>query len=318
MSYAPQSQEWRSDRALLLVHGVGNAAPGDYRILQERIRELLGDKAHDFAIYQLYYDSINDWFTEKTELRERIDSMLGIVSEGVPSGTIGDLLSEFIGDVLWPVLSQAARTAVREAYLAQLKQIVLDGIAAGHRPKRQKLSIVCHSLGCFHTYEALHAAAIDPSHGLQPATHGVRFQNVVYMASPVQLIRSVASRISGLVPSHQMATLAPEGLSLPGEDALGMHVPSVNHWISITGSLDPIGGFFLRRKAEWAYMAVTGQLSIVDPQDGLVRDDEELRVVFAKSLENADRPPEVEDKNPHSWVGYVVRHAPSLKEWMTA
>ncbi|MCB9466268.1 MAG: hypothetical protein H6682_21420 [Candidatus Eisenbacteria bacterium] len=318
MSYAPQSQEWRSDRALLLVHGVGNAAPGDYRILHERIREILGDSAKDFAIYQLYYDSINDWFTEKTELRERIDSMLGIVSEGVPRGTIGDLLSEFIGDVLWPVLSQAARTAVREAYLAQLKQIVLDGIASGHRPKRQKLSIVCHSLGCFHTYEALHAAASDPSHGLQPATHGVRFKNVVYMASPVQLIRSVASRISGLVPSHRMATLDPEGLRLPGEDALGMRIESVDNWISITGSLDPIGGFFLRRKAQWAYMAVTGQLSIVDPQDGLVHDDEELRVVFAKSLENQERPPEVEDKNPHSWVGYVVRHAPSLKAWMTA
>lgn len=248
MSYAPQSQEWRSDRALLLVHGVGNAAPGDYRILHERIREILGDSAKDFAIYQLYYDSINDWFTEKTELRERIDSMLGIVSEGVPRGTIGDLLSEFIGDVLWPVLSQAARTAVREAYLAQLKQIVLDGIASGHRPKRQKLSIVCHSLGCFHTYEALHAAASDPSHGLQPATHGVRFKNVVYMASPVQLIRSVASRISGLVPSHRMATLDPEGLRLPGEDALGMRIESVDNWISITGSLDPIGGFFLGGK----------------------------------------------------------------------
>ncbi len=315
--YEPQSKQWPSDRALLLVHGVGNAGPGDYRLLLDRVRGVLGESASKTAIYQLFYDPINDWFTAKTELDERIDGMMRTVHEGLGDSPLAGMIAEFIGDVLWPVLSQAARTSIRESYLAQLKQMVLDGIESGHRPKRQNISIVCHSLGCFHTYEALHAAAAFPTHGLQPATHGVRFQNVVFMASPVQLIRAAAQRLSGLVPGRWMATLNPDGLTRPYEESFGRKVYSVDNWVSITGTLDPIGGYFMRKRAQWAYMVVSGQNSIVDPQDGLVENDEELRTIYAKSIQK-NKPPEIDDKNPHSWVGYVVRHSPQLREWLAS
>ena len=318
MTFEPQSKKWPGKRAVLLVHGVGNARPGDYRKLVARIEELLGEDASEFAIYQLFYDAINDWFAEKTGLADKLKQMTGFVQESLVGNALTDVFAEFAADVVWPVLSQSARTAIREAYLAQVKQMVLDGIQAGVRPKRQKLNIICHSLGCFHTYEAVHAAARFPSHGLQPATHGVQFENVVYMASPVQFIRSVSTKISGLIPSRWMATADPNGLFLPSEESYGSQVPSVKNWVSITGELDPVGGYFNRKLHAWAYMTLQGQDSQVDPQEHLgIKDESELERTLRASMRKG-APPEIHDKNPHSWVGYAARYSDKLHEWMTS
>ena len=318
MPFQPESKDWPHESAILLVHGVGNAQPGDYDDLVEEVRGCLGDAADRFAIYRLMYDSINDWFMEKTQFASLLGNALGFLRGKINVAGASDTMAEVIGDVLWPVMSGSARVVLREAYIAQLQQIVLDGIRAGVPAPDQQLHIICHSLGCFHTYEALHAAAGYKKYALRPATDGVRFANVIFMASPVKLIRSAAESISGIIPKRWSATLSDSGLEIPFEirPATGRKMKSVRRCISITGSLDPVGGHFFREKAEWAYMKLDGQESIIDPQDALnIGSVQELKDLLAASLRERERP-EIRINNPHSWMGYVTRHREELKQWI--
>ena len=202
--------------------------------------------------------------------------------------------------------------------------MVLDGIAAGFPPEDQTLSIICHSLGCFHTYEVLHACLNDPSQKLHPAKDGVRFANVVFMASPAQLIRSVAGSISAFVPKG-LAVLNPQGLRCPmGVSASGRRIASVKRWVSITGSLDPVGGHLLGRKLDWAYMTVppdppfTGQISMIDSQTWIQAANEaELKIVLSEAVA-ARKLGQIPLRDPHSWSEYINGHAGDLRQWFTA
>lgn len=318
MPHQLQSQAWPGKRAILLVHGIGNARPGDYQELLGHVKAMLGDAEPSTAIYQLFYDQVNDWFLAKQGLGNLLDQAIQALRGRIDDSEIGDTLADSIGDVLWPVLLADARAAVREAYIAQLKQVVQDGVAAGVPARRQKLSIICHSLGCFHTYEALHHIARFPSHLLQPATHEVRFENVIYMASPVQLIRTVADAMGSLVPNKRwLYTVQGDALSIPSETTLtGTVVKSVKRWVSITGNLDPVGGHFFRVKAPWAYMDVAGQESRIDqqfPTDVTSKSQLRERLLAARR----DRePPRITPSNPHSWENYVTNNAAELNQWI--
>ena len=320
MSFELQSHQWPARRAILLVHGIGNAKVGDYTQVVAGINSVLGDEAEQTVIYQLWYDQVNDWFAAKTELAHLITVAVKTLAQRVDDSEIGQAIAESIGDVLWPVLSANARAAAREAFLAQTKQMVQDGVASGVPARRQKLSIICHSLGCFHTYEALHHAALFPSHVLQPATHEVVFDNVVFMASPVQLIRTVAGAMGNLVPNKRwLYSVRDEGLGIPAETTLsGTVVPAVRNWVSITGDLDPVGGHFFRKKAPWAYMDVAGQTSRIDKQNALnITTRQQLVQVLRASLRER-QPPQIDAGNPHSWENYVQKNAAELRQWMTA
>lgn len=320
MPVSVQSQRWPGDRALLLVHGIGNAKPGDYVDLVQAVRASLGSEADGVAIYQLFYDQVNDWFAAKNNLGALFAQALDAVSDQIDDAELGPVLADVLGDVLWPVLVADARAAVREAYLLQLKQIVTDGVAAGIPAAHQRLSIICHSLGCFHTYETLHHAAVTKSAMLQPATHGVHFENVIFMASPVQLIRTVAMALGALVPNRRtLYTGRDDDLSLPAQvKTLGGIEPSVKRWISITGALDPVGGHFFRSKAEWAYMNVPGTTeALIDPQSPLnITTKAQLIATLQASLRDREAPV-ITPQNPHSWTAYVERNAGKLKEWLT-
>ncbi|MEP7382702.1 MAG: hypothetical protein ABI910_13520, partial [Gemmatimonadota bacterium] len=248
MTFELQTQPWTGKRAILLVHGIGNAAKGDYEQLLAEVQAMLGPALDSTVIYQLWYDQVNDWFQAKTDLGELLTTAVHALRDTINDPEMGEAIADTVGDLLWPVLVADARTAVREAYIAQLKQMVADGINSGVPARRQKLSIICHSLGCFHTYEALHHIAQFASHALQPATHEVVFDNVIFMASPVQMIRSVADTLGSLVPNRRwLYTVQGDTLSIPFETTLtGIKVPSVRRWASITGDLDPVGGFFFR------------------------------------------------------------------------
>ena len=63
MSFELQSHQWPARRAILLVHGIGNAKEGDYSQLVTGIESVLGDAAAETVIYQLWYDQVNDWFS---------------------------------------------------------------------------------------------------------------------------------------------------------------------------------------------------------------------------------------------------------------
>jgi hypothetical protein len=320
MPFKPISVNWPSNQALLFVHGVGNAKPGDYDVLVQKLREALGEENFaKLAIYPLFYDPINDWFAEKMQLSNLLTKFQALIKVRLGGDSFGAAIGEYAGDVLWPALSQSARAAVKEAYLAQLKQIVIDGIAAGHRPLRQKISILCHGLGCFHTYEALHAAAADPAHRLMPATDGVRFTNVIFTASPIQMIKTIAEQLGALIPKAGLAILEKGGIVAPSElTAGGQKVFSIKNWIAITGDLDPLGGYFFRQRADWAWMNAPNQISIVDSQQALnIRTKEELAQALSSSS-GQQGVSKVELNNPHAWIGYVDRHQQELKQWLTA
>lgn len=315
-----QSHVWKDNRALLLVHGIGNAKPGDYQDLVQAVRTALGPAGADVTIYQLFYDQVNDWFAAKNNLGALFAQALDAVADQIDDEVLGPVLADVLGDVLWPVLVADARAAVREAYLLQLKQIVSDGVAAGIPAAHQRLSIICHSLGCFHTYETLHHAAVTKSAMLQPATHGVRFENVVFMASPVQLIRTVAMKLGSLVPNRRtLYTGRDEALSIPSQvKTLGGTVTSVQRWISITGALDPVGGHFFRSKADWAYMDVPGTSeALIDAQSALNISTKAQLVATLKASLRDHEAPVITPQNPHSWTAYVERNADKLKGWLT-
>lgn len=320
MTFTPQSLPWPSDRAILLVHGIGNAREGDYTELLGHVRTLLGAQANTTAIYQLFYDQVNDWFAAKNNLGGLLQSAIGALKDQIDDSDIGETIAEVVGDVLWPVLVADARSAVREAYLWQLKQIVTDGTNAGIPARDQHLSIICHSLGCFHTYEVLHHAARFPSHTLQPSTHGVRFDNVIFMASPVQLIRSVADKLGNLVPNKRwLYSVQGDALSIPSQESLlGDSVRSVRRWVSITGNLDPVGGHFFRKRADWAFMKVDGEEpTLVDDQSALnINSKAQLSLVLKQSLREKE-PPVITPNNPHSWENYVTGHKAELAQWLT-
>ena len=314
----PMTHDWPGDRAILLVHGIGDAGPDDYTKLVEAVEAALGARAGEFALYELYYNFINNWFKDKTSLAAQLQQAKALFKIGVNDPELAETIAEYAGDVLWPVLSRSARAAVREAYLLQLKQVVRDGIDAGIDPVHQKITIIAHSLGCFYTYEVLHAAATRPSHTLQPYTDGVRFDNVILMAPPIQLIRRVGEALGPVIPNrNELAACADEGLSLPGQLRRGKTTLSARNWVSMTGELDPVGGYFFRRRAAWAYTDIAGQVSIVDPQTAVtgIASKADLVSVLQGSLSDRKKPTLTID-NPHSWLGYVARHEQELQQWL--
>lgn len=329
----PQTQRWPADRAILFVHGIGNAAVGDYAPLVEQVHTLLGDQASRFAYYFLYYDQLNDWFTAKLQAGALFETLVGAVRTQIShddggsqsSPGLGNTIAEFAGDVLWPVLMQDARETIRTTYLNQLRRIVRDGEEAGFAPRRQHISIIAHSMGCFHTYEALSEAAGDQGQGLAPATWGVRFDNVIYMASPVKLIRTVAREIQGVIQRPEtLHCAAGAQLGFPAEPNMeGDAVDSARRTVSITGSQDPVGGHVLGKRLPWAYMDFPGEATFepyIDPQS-LVTTPEGEATSLADVLQSALREkqaPDIKPVNPHDWGTYITKHADQLKGWLTA
>jgi hypothetical protein len=311
------SLKWPADRALLLVHGIGSARPGDYGALVAQLTNILAGQPKPYAIYVFYYDQVNDWFAEKGNVPLPFASLVGSLRSKLDATNLGNVVADFAGDVIWPILLLGARDAVRTAFLRQLQQIVLDGKQAGVRQPAQHLSIIAHSLGCFHTFEALHVAANSTSQGLAPATDGVQFDNVIFMASPVQVIRTVAESIRAVVPRpSDLACLSPAPLDMPSEDdGTGTLIPSAKRTISVTGNLDPVGGYFFRKQLPWGYMNLPNQIVRIDQQEWVDMNEAELASILQGAL-NEHRPPVILPENPHDWSAYVARHADDLSQWL--
>jgi hypothetical protein len=175
-------------------------------------------------------------------------------------------------------------------------------------------------MGCFHTYEALQTAARKPDQMLGPASQGVKFGSVIFMASPVKLIRTVGMAMGAAVPRPQeLATLDPAGLAIPAEVLQwGGTAPSTEHAVSVTGALDPVGGYVFRRRLGDAYMELPGQESIVDPQNLLNINTKAEWLAAIRSVLDGRGIPKIEVNNPHSWAGYVARHADDIRRLVVA
>lgn len=110
------SQPWPSNRAVLLVHGIGNAKPGDYTELRPRVEAALGPAAAETAIYQLYYDQVNDWFAAKTQLGDLLQTAITTLSDQIDDPALGATIAEVCGDLLWPVLNAESNRSCRTAW----------------------------------------------------------------------------------------------------------------------------------------------------------------------------------------------------------
>ena len=320
----PISHEWLSNRAILFVHGVGNAKDGDYNPLVAQLDTILGDDGKNVVKYFFYYDQINEWFSKKEQAKAAFTKAAQFLAQlftNAPkvdaAAKLGDAAADFGGDVIWPVLLAEGRLAVRAALLRQLEQIAADGITANYQYPEQRVSIIAHSMGCFHVYEALSYAAETPAEGLGPATFGGKYANIILMASPVQLIRTVGKGLGAAVPQLESIYCVNKDLAIPSEPgAHGEPIPFTSHFVSITGNLDPIGGYFFRH--QYAYMDMDGQDSFVDQQQVARVGESEavsLASLLRSALENTGAPT-IAPNNPHDWSAYVTRHAADLKAWL--
>jgi hypothetical protein len=130
------------------------------------------------------------------------------------------------------------------------------------------------------------------------------------MASPVQLIRTVAGAIGAAVPDRQaLATLA-KPLAIPSETRGGKVVACTKDFISITGSHDPVGGHLLGTKLDWAYMDIPGQISTVVPQQLL---NISTRDSTALGLASAIAAGGTQVRDPHAWGGYIDSQARQMR-----
>lgn len=317
MPFVPQTQPWPADSALLLVHGVGSYVRKDYDTVLGALERALGPAIWSrLAVYTVLYDEVNDWFAEKTQAAAMLQTLVGGLQARFPNTNLGQIAAEAVGDVVWPILSRNARAALREAILVQLRQVVLDGDAKGVLRRQQKLHVLGHSLGCFHAYEALWAAATDGMHGLQPVNHGVRFASVVMIASPVQLIRTVAGDLQALVPAAASLATLGQPLGVPAQRQPGFDTPSVRRFVSLTGDLDPVGGHLFHQRLPWAYMDLAGAESVIEPQNVAGGNTEPA---VADALERARAAPlgiSLTPDNPHDWVAYVDRNANRIANWL--
>jgi hypothetical protein len=313
----PPPRVWPGDSAVLLVHGVGNAKQGDYTDVLHAVQAA----APHAAVYQLFYDQYNDWFNEKHNLRGLFTRLRSLFAESEGESDLSETLAEFTGDVIWPMFMNPSRAAIQLAYIAQIRQIIKDGVRSNRPanrprlPSELKLSIVCHSLGCFHTYELLHTLVNQPLLKLRPIVEGVRFRSVVFIASPVQLIRTVAGRAGSLLPAG-LATMADAGLRIPTDSGQGLTMPAVEKWVSVTGDLDPIGGHFVRKRADWAYTTVAGEQDPIVVQQQLIgtgSDESRLVAALKKSI-STRTPPSL--NNPHSWLGYINEPSVNIASWL--
>ena len=317
----PQTQKWPSNRAVLFVHGVGSSKQGDYDPLVDQLKTILDADAKKLAMYFLYYDQVNDWFAAKLQAGAVFTKLVETISAKHDSTSLGNAAADFAGDVIWPVLIPDSRLAVRAAVMQQLQQVVLDGIAAKVQPRDQHISIIAHSLGCFHIYEAMTYASANPAEGLGPASAGVVLDNLIFMASPVQLIRSTAQALGGAVPQRStIFSVAKPALEIPwekGDD--DQPVRCAKRTVSITGNLDPVGGFLMRAKQPWGYMDLPGQEAFIDQEKvAKVNGSEEISLTSLLIDALATQgPPRITPENPHDWSAYVARHAAELRQWLT-
>jgi hypothetical protein len=308
MAFTPQSFAWPGKRAVLMVHGIGNASAGkDGAFPSDALRAALGTEAASTAIYRLNYDFINDWLTTKTDFEGGVRALKSAVGSELGGSDMDTVIAEYAGDVLWPILSPDLRFAVRDAFAVQLQQMLLDrnnaADARGDDPLSYSMTILAHSLGCFHTYEMLTAAASDPALELQPASDLVKFDSVILMASPVQLIRTIGGAIAALVPDIESVATLSQPLAIPFETRRGKNVRCTKNFVSVTGTHDPVGGHLLGQKLKWAYMTMPGQRSIIVPQQGLNLNSKEETAAALASAFGPDGPA---INDPHSWTAYIA------------
>ena len=315
-----QSQRWPQNKALLFIHGVGNVSPGGYAEVAEQIQNRLGDRTNEYALYFLYYNQLADGDAAQNESALTYARVVNGISNKLPHSKLSTVVADFVGDVLRPTLGASARVSARTAVLNQLRQLRDDGVASGVPAAQQHISVIAHSVGCFHLYEALSHAATDKNERLGPLSAQFVLEHLVMMASPLQLMRTIGKALGpALVNGNSIYAVSQPTLGIPAEvGANNALVSCAKHVVSITGELDPIGGYFFRDAMTDAYMTLPGQTWFVDEQHvTATRASEDLSLadIFQNALRDGSVPYIATD-NPHNWAAYMQRHSDDIKSWL--
>jgi hypothetical protein len=110
----------QEDRALLFIHGIGNARPGDYDPLVAQVRQILNEQSPQTAIYFFYYDQFNQWFADKTQAAQGCTKLVQVISSRLNQTTLGTTIADFVSDVIWPILIADARSAIASARIGHI------------------------------------------------------------------------------------------------------------------------------------------------------------------------------------------------------
>jgi hypothetical protein len=130
------------------------------------------------------------------------------------------------------------------------------------------------------------------------------------MASPVQLIRTVAGTIRPFIPDVDSLATISAPLAIPSENQGGQGVPCTSDFISVTGTHDPVGGHVLGRKLDWAYMDIPGQHSVIVSQRALDIDTKEgTALALGKAFATGGPKP----NDPHAWSAYIESQTKLLR-----
>ena len=118
MAFTPQTMFWPGKRAILMVHGIGDASAGkDGAFPVDFVKRALGSEAETTAIYRLNYDFINDWASQKTQFAAGIAALTAAVQLKLGEDSASQKIAEYAGDVLWPIFSEDIRFAIRDRRL---------------------------------------------------------------------------------------------------------------------------------------------------------------------------------------------------------
>jgi hypothetical protein len=133
---------------------------------------------------------------------------------------------------------------------------------------------------------------------------------VIFFASPVKLIRSASEVLGVLIPEpDDLGCLKGHDLVLPSEPDMERRlVPSTRRFVSVTGNLDPVGGYLFKKQLDWAYMSIPGQESHVDDQSLLNIPSQQALAGVLEGAMGGSMGLAFTPRNPHDWVGYVTRN----------
>ena len=90
--------------------------------------------------------------------------------------------------------------------------------------------------------------------------------------------------------------------------------------VSLTGTMDPVGGHLLGDRLDWAYMTIDDpafEPKIQPQQLATTAADRATFVALLRSLLNR-RDPGLSLDNPHSWESYVSSNAGDIARWLGA
>ena len=224
-----------------------------------------------------------------------------------------------LGAYLWRDGDQAVMEVTLGKAFEGAPQRAHGGIVAALLDETMGMVNSIHgTIGLTATLNITYVAA-TPAEGLGPASANGVYDNVILMASPVQLIRTVAGDLGAAIPQpSSFYTVSQPTLGIPSQTGeLGAPVPCTTNFVSITGNLDPVGGYFFRRP--YAYMNLPGQDSHVDNQQlALVNGSDKVTLEsLLQSALQSGGPPVITPQNPHDWSAYVARHAADLQRWLS-